>query len=79
MLVVTLDVCVADPGHQPGKVSVFVWPEQQVPMIGHQTKVEQPAWNALQALGQDFDERVEVSGFVKDAPTPIGTVENVIM
>jgi hypothetical protein len=47
-------------------------------MIGHQAQSQHPARNPLQALAEDFQERLKVAWLVEDSRPPVGAVEHMV-
>jgi hypothetical protein len=78
VLAIALDVGVGDPRNEAGEIAVGVGPEDQMPVIWHQTEPEETAWRALQCLTEDFQEGVVIRRLMKDSRPPVGAVKDVI-
>src|ERR1700733_5168892 len=61
-----------------GQVAVPVWPKDQMPMIRHQTKGQNPHGQPILGLAQDLFPSSIVSRFVKDLAPAHSTVEQVV-
>ena len=78
MTVVATHVRSHQPLHPPTEVSVFIRPQQQVKMIGHQAVAGQPHRNSLVTFAHQCDESEKVVWFMEDIATPVPAIENVI-
>ena len=66
------------PTHVVGKITIFARPEEQVPVVAHDTIAANPHIDPLKPLGKDRFKCLEVPVLAKDAQPPICTIEYVI-
>lgn len=78
MFVVATDMHHPHPAHPAAQGVVGLGPNNQVPMIGHQTVREQLHRVSLQAVGQYPLERLKVFRFAKNRDPAVPTVQHVV-
>ena len=67
-----------EPAHELGQVAVFPGPEDQVPMIGHDTIPEQADGDPILSVDQNADEGVVIAWFLKDLVPRHGAIQHVV-
>src|SRR5262249_59952269 len=61
-----------EPVHEVGQLAVGAWPQQEVPVIGHEAIAGEPhAGDVFQGLGEDALERLEVARLLEDGRAAI--------
>ena len=55
-----------------------MWPQHQVPVVGHETIGEDVDRNSLPRLGEDFEEGGVVTIFVQDGAAGIAAVDDMV-
>jgi hypothetical protein len=78
MRVITLSVSSRYPAKQLTHPAVPRWPQDQVPMIGHQDVGVKLDRVLLQSLSKDAQERLVVLVFVKDRLPSITTIQGMV-
>ena len=77
-LAVAMHVGRQEPLHPGAEVVVAPRPEDEVEVIGHQTKADQPHRHAGAGLTEEPDEAMVVVGVVKDLGPAVATIEGVV-
>ena len=78
MLVMSADVRHTDPTHEWPQRFIRPRPQNQMPVIGHQTIGQQVNRISLKPLTEHFHEREEIFVLVEQLHSPIAAVENVV-
>jgi hypothetical protein len=68
------DVCGGQALHEAAELGVMAWPEDEMPVIGHQAIGEKAHVQALKRLSQQCDKRGVVGLFAEDVHSRISAV-----
>ena len=67
------------PVHEIGEFTVFMGPQNQMPMVGHQAVGKQPnAGDVFLRLGEDAQERLVIAILVEDGFAAIASIESMV-
>lgn len=75
---VSLCVCESHPAHKVRQVSVAMRPQEQVPVVAHNTISAKPHSEQRRTIGQDFLKGQKVVFIAKNPQTSIGTIEYMV-
>ncbi len=78
MPVMAADVGHRNPAHEFLELPITAWPQDQMPMIGHEAPGQQVHAVSLKSFGQTVQKRLVIPGLSEDPHPPVAAVQDVI-
>lgn len=72
------DMREGEPAHEGGELMVVSWPQNQVPVIGHETPAEQFDAVSLKRFAQHEQKCLVIFGLLEDLHPAVAAIDHVI-